>query len=206
MPLIPYPDVPPYPGVPQLAGTVGLPTISLLTADAPGLSGLVTAPQWGIYLDDALVVECDSFVGLDYSREYNVASFPVERGSFANYNKVATPYTQRVSLSRGGTDTELSEFTIALETAMDSLDLYTVLTAGVVYINANIIRVSYSRYAQNGVSLLVAEVTLQEIRVAGDLTFKNTESPSGASLQDGGPVQSTAPDAQQSAAVAGGIQ
>ncbi len=206
MPLIPFPDVPPYPGVPQLAGNVPEPVQRLLTSDSPGLSGLTTAPQWGIYLDDTLAIQPDSFVNLDFSKEYNVASFPVEQGSFANYNKVGLPYEQKIAMAKGGTDSDRSDFERSLQQALESLNLYTVITPGAVYTNANIVRVSYSRSAQNGVSLLVAEISIQEIRVAGDLTFKNTASPSGASLENGGPVQSTTPTAQQSNAAAGGIQ
>lgn len=198
MPLIPYPDVPAYPGVPPLPGAMPPPPGSLLTADAPGVAQVTEAPLWGIFLDGVPVVIADSVVSFDYDKEYRVAGFPIERGAFANYNKVELPYNERIVFAKGGTDADRAAFLENLAAVTASLALYDVWTPDATYLNANITRYNFSRTNRNGVTLILADVMIQEIRTATETTFINTASPSGVREQSGGSVQARPPSAVQS--------
>lgn len=198
MPLIPYPDVPSYPGVPPLPGASPPPSQTLLTSDAPGVAQVTEAPLWGIFLGGEPVVVADSVVSFDYDKEYRVAGFPVERGSFANYNKVEMPYEQRITFAKGGTDSDRAAFLQNLAAVESSLDLFEVWTPDATYLDANVTRVSFSRTSRNGVTLILADVMIQQIRTASETTFINTVSPSGVREQSGGSVQAKAPTSVQS--------
>lgn len=198
MPLIPDPDVPAYPGVPPLPGATPPPRQALLTGDAPGVAQVTEAPLWGIFLDGAPVVIADSVVTFDFDKEYRIANFPVERGSFASYNKVEQPYTQRIILAKGGTDSDRAAFLENLNAVLASLALYEVWTPDATYRNANVTAVGFSRTNRNGVTLILAQVTIQEVRTATETTFINTASPSGVREQSGGSVQAKPPTAVQS--------
>ncbi|MFL9999152.1 hypothetical protein PQR34_48040 [Paraburkholderia sediminicola] len=96
MPLIEFPDVPPMAGVPDLNR---LPlAVGVLTGITPAIQGLdyfnllpADVPQW-ILADDQgnALVTPDSVVELGFRGEQSIPSYPVEAGSFAAYNKVAT--------------------------------------------------------------------------------------------------------------------
>lgn len=198
MPLIPFPDVPAYPGVPPLPGATPPPPGTLLTGDAPGVAQVTEAPIWGIFLAGEPVVVADSVVSFDYDKEYRIAGFPIERGSFANYNKVELPYSERITFAKGGTDSDRAAFLDNLAAVLASLDLFDVWTPDATYLNANVVRVSFSRTNRNGVTLILADVMIQEVRTATETTFTNTVSPSGVREQSGGSVQAKPPTAAQS--------
>lgn len=205
MPLIPFPDVPTVAGVPPLAGVPITDVLTLLTGDGAGVSTLVADPQWGLFDDSGnAVVLADSVIGFDYAKEYRVSNYPVEEGSFASYNKVEEPYDIRILLAKGGNDGDRAAFISELQAAEASLDLYTVITPDATYVNANVVRTSYGRHASNGVSLIVADVQIEEIRPAASSTFSNTASPAGAAQQSGGTVQPQTPSSAQATAAAGG--
>src|SRR5579875_727912 len=96
-----YPDVPQAPGVPPVLRQVGqvANAVTLLTADASEVLqalGVLPGPQWGIFDQTGQpVIVGDSVVGVDYRKEYRAADYPVEGGSFANYNKVELPFDIR---------------------------------------------------------------------------------------------------------------
>jgi len=102
--------------------------------------------------------------GLEYQRENRVSTFPVENGSFAAYNKVQNPASTVVTMVLEGDVGARAAFLAALEDACNSTDLFSVATPEVVYVNYNIVRYTYARKAQRGLTLLIAEVFLEEIR------------------------------------------
>jgi hypothetical protein len=105
-----------------------------------------------------------STFSFDYIREAKVSDFPIELGSFAAYNKVQNPANPMVTLILDGTENDRTTFLTAMESAVASTDLYSVVTPEVVYVNYSIERFSYSRKASKGATLLYVEVSLKEIR------------------------------------------
>lgn len=172
----------------------------LLTADLTLLFGFGNAipPIWGIYLNNNPVIVPDSVLSLDYKKEYNLADYPMENGAFQTYNKVATPYDVKITMTKGGTIADRETFLQKAEDIVASLDLYDVVTPEHKYLNANIARYDYRRTSTNGVTLLTVDFWLSEIRVTVPSIFTNTTQPSSQATSTTGNVQ---PSANQTAPV-----
>lgn len=202
MPLIAFPDVPAFPGVPQLARLLGVVPFlgpALLSADDPAVAGLVSPPQWGIFDQDGNeVAVSDAVVEVEFMKEYRVSDYPQEPNSFASYNKVEMPYDATVALARSGSDEDRTAFLTAIDDACASLDLYVVAMPELTYINANLVGYRFQRRSYQGVTLVVAEIRLRQIRISGAADFSNTASPSGAAPVNGGTVLPQTPTAIES--------
>lgn len=210
-----YPNVPRFLGVPPVNRILPdeetiFPT---LTKDEIGLgsSGKIT---WGIFSQKGnLALEPDNIASFEFQREYRIADYPIEQGSFESYNKVTLPFDIRVIMTKGGTVAERKDFLDKVDLVVASLDLYTIVTPERVYLNANLIRQDYRREATAGVSLLTVELHAMEIRsqvsvqfvsspVVGFVTnrdgttapiFGDTHAPSGANPVNNGSVQPRQP-------------
>ena len=162
----------------------------LMTEDQPG--GLFQGPAWGIFdKNNQRIAQWNSVTKVEYKHEYRIADFPIEDGGFASYNKVQMPFDVRISFvvgsGAGGVSTRAS-FLSALELAVKSLDMYTVITPEAVYKNANLVHMEYSRESRRGVNLLVADVWVQEVRIATG-TLTTTQSPTSQAAQNNGQGQ-----------------
>lgn len=157
------------------------------------LPSSTAAPQWGIFKDGSAAIVGDNVMAVEYMAEYRISDFPVEGGKFESYNKVKVPYDARVTFTKGGTVADRTAFLNSIDTAIASLDLYTVVTPEVQYANANIVRYDYRRTSQNGVQLITAEVFVQEVRVAPEAQFSNTAQPAAADPVNNGAVQPQQP-------------
>lgn len=208
MPLIPFPNIPALPGVPQLPRSLAVPVAAILThisADNFGLFSVTQQPGWGVYDDGgSQVAVADSFVDFEHAKDWRISDYPVEEGAFESYNKVETPYNERVTFAKGGTDADRSDFLDAIAAAVESFDLFSVVTPEVTYVGANLVHYDYRRTSRNGVTLLIVEIGIREVRVTATTTFTKTKSPSGAAQQNGGTVQTQQPSAGQTSAAAGG--
>ncbi|WP_046901584.1 phage baseplate protein [Gluconobacter oxydans] len=164
--------------------------------------------------------------GVEYESSYAVSDAPQEKGAFISYNKVKAPYNARVTLICDGSETGSSgllssltslisgltggagvsvrqDFLSTLERIVADTNLYHVVTPERTYINANIVGYRWRRTSENGLTMLVAEVALQEIRKTAVSTFTNTAQPQGAASIQGGTVQGTTPSTAVQSAVAG---
>lgn len=188
-----YPNVPNLPGVPallRLAIASVLPLPVLAVADALGLPGLLTGPQWGIFDSGGNpVLTVDSVADVDVARDANISDFPVEAGGFATYNKVIRPRGTKTTVMVGGSDAARSSFLMTLDAVWQSLSLYNVVTPEYVYTNANIVHYDYRRTARNGATLLRVNVWLEEVRQIAQATYASTASPNAATDATGGYVQ-----------------
>lgn len=198
MPLIPFPDVPPVAGVPDLNH---LPlAVGVLTGVTPALQGLDyfgflpgDTPQWVLADDQGnAIVTPDSVVDLGYRGEDRVASYPVEQGSFASYNKVAQPQELTLRLSCGGKNMGRDVFLLELDFLRTSLTIVNVVTPEMTYRGYNVDRVDYARKSSTGLSLIIAEVHLAEIRTSAQASYSSTAQPSGNDPQSQGWVCTTA--------------
>lgn len=153
---------------------------SLLVADATIIARLFGAPQWGVYFKGKPIAAADSVVNFDYRQDSKIADYPMEKGAFQSYNKVAAPYESRVRLTKGGAEVDRSSFLSALEKAAASLDLYEVITPERTYTGANIQRINYERTAAAGVGLIAVDIWLVEVRETVGAEFASTARASGA--------------------------
>lgn len=219
MALYPFPDVPIASGVPAVvrsAVTSQPVNIVLGPLGSTLLSSLQSQQQWGIFdadnnplggstslsLVESLVSQPTIYSTVDvaYTRETRSANFPVEEGSFASYNKVQTPASPTVTLALSGTSSDRTAFLNALEVACISTNLYSVVTPEIQYIGYSLDRFTYKRTASKGVTLLVVEIALEEIRqvsaayTTSASSVTNPQNPASASPTNAGNVQTSAPD------------
>lgn len=154
-----FPNVPNYPGVPQLARAV-LPTPSSVAVSIGGavlssLFGLIaTQSQWGVYDSSGdLVFEPDSFLEFECHPKSDISDFPVqgENGdptSFASYNKVLLPWDSRIRMSKGSELTDRQQFLKSIKTAFNSIGLYTIITPEETYQNCDILNYDIVRTSE----------------------------------------------------------
>lgn len=198
-----YPDVPKASGVPAVFRTPTRPvfTALLLVADVVTVLRSFAPPQWGIFSDaGAPVLIPDSVVSVDIRREWRISDYPVERGGFQSFDKVAAPGDARVRLSVSGAE-KRGPFLDQLDFIAASLRLFTVVTPDATYPSVNIVHYDYRREQRSGASLLLIDVWLQEVRVTAQTQFTDTKTPEGAANVSGGTVQGVAPTTAQAAAV-----
>jgi hypothetical protein len=193
MSLIPYPNVPPLPGVPAInrnsAGFVG----AALNVVAQLIPNNLFGTNWAITDADgnpALVP--DSFLNFEYKNERKIPFYPLESGSFSSYNKVAMPFDCRCVVTCSGNGSMSKQgFLLAIQNYLDSLTLLTISTPDASYSNLNLVHVDYRREARNGATLLLVQLFFQEIRIAQKPTAPTTEKPSGAATQSFGQLSPT---------------
>jgi hypothetical protein len=209
MALIPFPDVPALPGVPALVRSANIPpAIQIGLGAVQGIlaTALQSPVQWGVFdssgnqlgasgAGSGGVLAAIGAAALaavlgpttptlandstEYSKEMKTASFPVEQGGFANYNKVEMPGEPVVTLIIDGASSvsQRSAFLAAIDAATKSTNRYSVVTPEVTYTNQSINRYTYRRTAQQGATLLKVELSLSEIRqVSAALTMASASS------------------------------
>lgn len=192
-----YPDVPFAPGVPVMSrppdALVGFGGVALLVEDILG-AAFGSVSEWGIFDADGLsVVPHDSVVAFDYREEHAISDYPVERGGFQSYDKVAIPYDVRFRFTSYGSPAIRADFLSALATASSSLELYTATTPDAIYPSCNIVSYSYHRETRNGgVGMLLVDVLLREVRETGQTQLaQSSATDTGQSQTDGGTKQAS---------------
>ncbi|QTD90832.1 phage baseplate protein [Burkholderia anthina] len=198
-----FPNVPDLPGVPPLirapGESLGSFAISLITTDAIGLLDGLLAPVWGIFDEfGAPLAVADTALSLEYRGDSRISKYPQEQGGFADYNKVQMPYNARVQLACGGSDMRRSAFLSSIEAAKQSTMLFTVITPDATYENANVVSYDYRRTSKNGVTMIVAELYLEEVRQTVVAQFANTQNSASQDSASLGQVQGQTPTAAQS--------
>ena len=129
MPLIPFPNVPPLPGVPNLRRAAA--GVLVRTGIAPAIMGLdrfgllsrFLGPQWGVFSAGGAgaVLVPDTIASIEFKGDSDIANHPVEKGGFASYNKVAKPFEVSVVMTcSGGGQQSRSDFLSALKDMIGS--------------------------------------------------------------------------------------
>jgi hypothetical protein len=204
-----FPSVPQAPGVPPVLRQIGAvqnDTVLLVT-DAAQVLALFASPQWGIFSSGgAPAITADTVLDVEYRQENRISTAPQEQGSFLSYNKVSDPFTARVTFAQGDSAAERSAFLNQILAVQASLDLFSLVTPEITYPSVNVTHHDYRRTSIRGVTLLVVDVWVEQVRVTGTSQFSNTAQPGGANQVNGGTVQPQAPTASQQAAFpAGGL-
>lgn len=171
MPLIPFPDVPQLPGVPNLATLPGVGGLAISESlNTLSLLGINLGPYSSWYLTDdtgSVLIQPDTVVEFEYRGEMKVANYPVEAGSFASYNKVYIPSDARMTMACNGRGAMTRDvFLTTLEDLRRNLTLISIVTPDIVYPSFNVVHIDYRREARRGVSMIIAQIWLQEIRIA----------------------------------------
>ena len=176
MPLIPFPDVPKLPGVPAIPRSSTVPTPTLEPTSNTNLPNTIFASEWAFVDENGThVIIPDSFVDFEYREERKIPNYPVENGSFSSYNKVALP---------------------SIQDLMDSLALIAITTPDNTYENCNLIHADYRRESKSGVSIIIAKLYFQQVRVT-QASVVTTSQPSGTPTQNNGQVSPVPPTVKQ---------
>ena len=201
-------------GLPSLPQSIlnGIQTAQL---DAITLSQLIAPlppPVYGIFPNAggaSPLTGYSSVVGFQFQTDAKTPAYPIEQGGFASYNKVQLPFGAKLEYSVSGGAQNIGQFTNALETLrLDATNLYTVVMPEFSWQNATVIHWDIRRIGSvnggrgSGISLVVFDVWLNEVRQASAGQFTSTgnqasatatQTPDGQAQQQGGTVQAGAP-------------
>lgn len=178
MPILPidkpiFPDVPNVIGVPalrrQLTGKQFATLLLSRVLQSIALKKISRPNVWGLYNAAGIAIVADSVFSVDFKAESKVTEVPLQRGGFAQYNKVMMPEQEIIRLIKTGTDDARNAFLRAIDKAQKSTDLYHVVTPERVYLDANIEAYDYRRTSSEGVSMLIVDIRLKQIRQVSPL-------------------------------------
>lgn len=219
-----FPNVPKLAGVPQLLRSPLLPAspgpvLSAVAAIGSLWRAFFGQAKWGIYKqippvepDESgietvtvvgelrPVVEADSVLDFGYRNEVDIPDFPIQDGSFANYNRVNLPYEASVRLSKGGSEEDRRNFLNQIDTIMNTTDLFQIITPEKTYENVNPVRFEMIRRGANGAFFLTeVDLYFREIRTVvqqyttTSLATQNARDPSALPVENRGTVNGERP-------------
>lgn len=163
------------------------------------------SPQY--YLTEAesssIAVEFSRIMDLEMSAEGKVISTPIEQGSFASYNKVASPTTIRATLAVEGELSDLQTVVDKLFELKDGTELVNFVTPVREYQKYTLEKFSYQQAAEKGTNVLYVEINLSEIKevepqysdaqAPSPITTKGAKNPANTSTIDAGKKQAQKP-------------
>lgn len=156
------------PGVPNLLSNA--PKAIGLTLLGIGLNKLwdflFPGPQWGIFTLNTTdpAIEVSSVVSLDIAGDARASDYPIQTGSFTNYNKVRTPDLFRVALTKDGDDEDRYDLINWLDQNVGATTLFDVYCPEFVWPKATLVSYRISRSAQRGAAMITADCVFQQIR------------------------------------------
>jgi len=180
------------PNIPDFKGLVTSGSNALIGLGGAAIIRAIFGNVWGLVNEFGVpVVLADNVLGLSFQSASTIVNAPIEGGSFASYNKIATPSQAVVQMSKGsGGALQRGAFLAQLLALEGSTLKFYVISPEFVHRNMCITNVDYARSAQEGVQLIVVNVSLEEVReVKVNYSFEEVEAPSDAKSVDGGSVQ-----------------
>ena len=166
---------------------------------------LSIAPVWTLAATGGgIALDFDVFCQMEAKAENSVAYEQLEKGSFAAYNKQASPMEIRCVLASTKAYALQQDMLESLDTLCKGTDLVSLVTPSQEYPNLNLESYNYSRTEQGGAALLTVELRLIEIReVESAATTQVSEQPkisqgqskepSNADTKDTGKAQAKEP-------------
>lgn len=168
---------------------------------------LSMVPVWTLASGGGTALNFDTFLEMEAKAENQVAYEQLEQGSFAAYNKQASPKEIRCVLASSQAYPYQQDTLEALDQLCQSTDLVSLITPSQEYANLNLESYNYRRTEQNGAAMLTVELRLIEIRqvesaattqVATEqqttaISTGNSKNPSNVSTQDTGQIQAKKP-------------
>lgn len=152
--------------------------------------GVFGTPVWGIFDQGGFpAVSADLVSAVELRHGTRVSNAPQERGAFQSYNKVAVPYDAKITYAVGTSVQRRSQVISECERLIASLDFVSVVMPEFQYLSGNVTDYSLRRNSQRGVTLVLIDVMVQEIRVVASGKLMNTQSTNGAETQNNGNTQ-----------------
>lgn len=179
-------------GIPNVKGLVSASENAAISLGGTALINTVFGNYWGIFNEYGVpILLADNVISVKYTNTSKISQAPIEKGSFASYNKVADPYKAVVQLSKGSGGTlARGAFLAQIETLATSTLKFYIITPEYVYQNAVITGYDTIREASNGAQLLKINLQLEEIReISVKYDTEEVKNPDDAKTKDGGDKQ-----------------
>lgn len=141
--------------------------ISLIGGVLRGLwNALFPGPQWGVFMAGTpnMDIPLSSVVYMDIAGDSQASDYPLQTGSFTNYNKVVNPNLFRVAISCDQNEEYRSLFLQWMEKNVGTTSLFDVVCPEYTWPNATLVSYRISRSSRNGATMLVADCVFQQIR------------------------------------------
>lgn len=184
------------PNVPNFKGLNTAGTNAMISLGGAALINAVFGNYWGVFNEYGIpILLADNVMSLKYANSSRISQAPIEKGSFASYNKVSNPYKATVQLSKGSGGTLLrGAFLAQIETLANSTLKFHIITPEFVYTNACIIGYDTARQASEGAQLIKVNLHLEEIReVIVQYDTEEVKNPDDAEKKDCGEKQPEKP-------------
>lgn len=149
---------------------------------------------WGIVNEFGLpILLADTVSSMSYDSGSSISKYPTEKGKFASYNKVDMPSMSTVQMIKGGDSAlERGLFLTQLEGYKKSTLSFHIITPEYVYMNYQIIGINHARSAQDGATMITANIDLEEVLESKvEYSIEEVKAPSDAKTVDGGAKEST---------------
>lgn len=188
--------------------------------------------RWTIVKDGRAVISFTSMLAVEISSDSTLPEEPIEKGSFATYNR--TLYSDRLKVRLGieGDEAELQRAQDVLKELKTGADVFSLATPDYEHQNLTLEGYDYTRDTTAAGGLLVVDLRLKEIRevetattvvavavgsdgtqaanaapgeskaAAKPLTEKNCKNASNVSKQQTGKTQTAEPSAKQKESIA----
>jgi hypothetical protein len=180
------------PSIPNFKGLVSSSTDALIDLAGAAVIRAIFGKQWGIVNEFGIpILLADNVLGVSYQNGSDIVNAPIENGSFVTYNKIESPATAVVQMSKGsGGALGRGAFLAQIDALKNSTLKFHVITPDIVHRNMTIQDYSYARTGQSGMQLITVSLQLVEIREVGvKYTFEEVTNPSDAEVMENGEVQ-----------------
>lgn len=153
-----------------------------------------TGSEWAVVArNKGLSVQFDGIMDIDVKNESKVLTSPIEKSSFAAYNKVETPLDVVITGASQQDGAAQSAILDALNKLVPGAELVDIVTPTAVYLKMTLESYSYKRTATDGASLLVVELHAIEVREVETTRVTKTKRASSAKTQKTGQTQTKKP-------------
>lgn len=120
---------------------------------------------WAIVNQDSVsIADFGSIISVEVQHGGQVVSEPIERGSFATYNKTNEPISIYATAARSGTSDELQAVLDALSEVKASTELYRIITPEQEYTSLSLESYNYKRVREDGANVLLVEMLWVEVK------------------------------------------
>lgn len=134
---------------------------------------------------------------LNYNKNYNVTTAPVEQGKTIPYNLVEQPRQGQVTYASTGTEKQRLWFENSLEKAQREIKLFNLHTAERVMPNIKITGYSVNRSSSQGTQLIQYQITFQEVLVTVNMAGLGDPVPFFGDSRDQGQLEVSKPSGSQ---------
>lgn len=111
------------------------------------------------------LIEFTSFIGLSVTSDSDAPKQPVEQGGFYTYNKVASPVEATVTLAVQGDNATFQRVLDTLHTFTREARFISVITPEREFPSMTLTSFNYGRKGDEGISMLVVELKIREVRL-----------------------------------------